>query len=271
LLVVLVVACGGSSLDSTRLDDTARLPGVAGPDVSSDTSAALIEARVVITSTIALDVPAVRDTYFSVGELTRSYGGFVAQARIAEDDNSAASLRLRLPANRHDEFLASLRDLEGAKVRREETDSSEVTAEFTDLESRLRNLQRSEAQYQTLLNRAETIDEVIQVRGRLDDVRGQIEQATGQLNLLSDQTSFATINLTLAAAAAPARSSIAKPLAVFEDAMQAAVVVALVGVNLLVIGLVAAIWLVPAGLVALLAWRFAGRRLRTIGERILSW
>jgi len=277
-LLALAAACGGSDLDSSgggsgespRQGDTgSTAPG----DVDSPlASADMTDSKVVVMSAIDLEVTGLRRAYESIGALARSLGGFVAEARIADQESdSTASLRLRVPASRHDDLLASLRELDGAKVQREETSAKEVTAEYTDLQGRIRNLQRSEAQYQELLGRAASINDIIQISSRLDDIRGQIEQAQGQLNLLNDLTDFATVSVTLSVPPPSARSGVSKPLEVLEDALDASVVVALVVVDAIVVLLVAALWLVPIGLAGLFGWKAFGRHVRAIYTKIVSW
>jgi hypothetical protein len=165
--------------------------------------------------------------------------------------------------------MQALRGIKDAKVRREESNAKEVGAEYTDLESRIRNLQRSEAQYQSLLNRAGTISEIVQVSAKLDEVRGQIESAQGRLNLLSDSTDYATVSVTLTPPLA-AIAGMPKPIEVFESAFATSQLAVLLILNGAIAVLVFAAWVVPLGLAGLFAWRL-GRRLKALGVRILSW
>ena len=173
-----------------------------------------------------------------------------------------ASVTLRVPAAQYDATLASLRSIEGAKVQSEGSKSSEVTEQYTDLQSRLRNLERTEGQYLKLLEQAKTIPEILQMNDRLDNVRLQIEQIQGRLKVLDQMSELATIDLQLApfplvVKGEDGRRSLGE---VFADAWEASLEsvekVAAAGIY----AGVAVLWLVvPAGLL-LLAARRAFRR-----------
>ena len=73
----------------------------------------------------------------------------------------------------------------------------DVTAEFTDLESRLRNAQATERQLLEIMGRAETVEDTLAVQRELGAVREQVEVFQGQLNVLASQTSLSTITIYL--------------------------------------------------------------------------
>ncbi|HLF71441.1 MAG TPA: DUF4349 domain-containing protein [Dehalococcoidia bacterium] len=276
LLAGVAFACGGSTGPSggggSGASDIAAPAEDAPRSGEASQSSASVETKVVVRSTIAIDIKDVRGAYDLIAARTRDLGGYVADATLTDGSSRpTASLRLRVPAARNEELLASLRGLSGAKVRSEQTQATEVTAEFTDLESRLRNLQVSEAQYQALVSRAGTISEIVTVSAKLDEVRAQIEETQGRLNLLTNQTSFATVSVTLAVAPVAGASGVAKPYEVFVDALEASWTVAIVVVDMVVVALVAVLWLAPLGIVGVVGWRLFGRRLRAVYARVSSW
>jgi hypothetical protein len=210
-----------------------------------------------------LEVPQLRDAYLRVAAMVRSFGGFVADSSIEADgsDSDKATMRLRVPASRHDELLSALRGMSSGHVIKESSTAQEVTAEYTDTQSRLSNFQAAEAQYRELLKQAKSIDEILNVQSKLDNIRGQIEQARGQLNLLDNEVDYATVNLTLTVPGASASEGIATPKEAFDDSWNAATVIARVALNLGIMVLVAAIWLaVPAAIVLAAVWLTSRRQ-----------
>jgi hypothetical protein len=277
VLALLVVGCGADE-GTVPADTETGSAGGAPPSVSDSEdpadNAALfdVQRELVVTSFITLEVDSLRGAYLEVGQLARSAGGFVADGSISsEDERGRASLRLRVPATRHDELLNSLRDLDGATIKGEQTTAQEVTAEYTDLQSRLRNLKLAEAQYQTLIERAESVDDILAVTAQLRDVRGEIERYQGQLNVLDDLIAMATINVTLVTPPAVASEGQPSPAEVISDAVDASIEVAHFLLNAAIVLIVVAIWVVPASVVGLLIWKRIGKRVVAIGNRILSW
>jgi Domain of unknown function (DUF4349) len=277
-LSVLAVACGGeefgpeSNSAGSSSGSLAVGPDVA-PDASTDsatTSSALTAPdRLIVTTDIDIEVGALQEAYVDISGRARDLGGFVADAqRSAAEEQESAFLRLRIPAPRHEELLTALRNLPDANVTREESTAREVTAEYTDLRSRLTNLQATEAQYRTLLTRAGDIEDVLKVTAKLDQVRGDIDQTEGRIKLLEDQSDFATVAVRLRLPPpVEARSGLASPLDVLVDAATTSLTVAHAALNVAVVLFVAGAWLIPATLIALLV----RRRFRRQFAAVKTW
>jgi hypothetical protein len=139
----------------------------------------------------------------------------------------------------------------GVTVDTESSNSNEVTEQYTDLVSRLRNLERTEQQYLTLLTEAKSIQDILTVQDRLSGVRSQIEQIQGRLKVLDDLTDFATINLVVAPVVAKAAegSSGWSLSEVFVTSLEGSLVAAQFVAAGIIVLFVAGIWLViPVGL-----------------------
>ena len=207
--------------DSLSRDATGAPAGASAPDASAKSaeafgsggsgnsgglpdSSADFARKVIVNASLSLKVQDVNAAFAEANRLARTAGGYVQQSSfINVNDNKdapqrTASITLRIPSAQYEATLASLRGIEGAKVVSEGSKSSEITEQYTDLQSRLRNLERSEAQYLTLMDQAKTIADIIQLTDRLDGVRGQIEQIQGRLNVLDQLVDLATIEVSLA-------------------------------------------------------------------------
>jgi hypothetical protein len=131
------------------------------------------------------------------------------------------------------------------------------------------NLRATEAQYQALLVRAGSIDDVLKVTAKLDEVRGDIEQLEGRIKLIEDQSEFATVavHMTLPPVVAQPASGLQSPVRVLVDAVETSLTVAHAFLNVAVVLFVAGLWLVPALVIATLA----RRRLRRPVEAVKTW
>jgi hypothetical protein len=264
-----LAACGGSGGSDGATRGGGPIAGSsADPPGSGVVGDASIERKVVITSSIELRVEDLHDAYIEAQAIAREAGGFVAESLLRGGDaGEASTIRLRVPASEHDAVVSRLRGL-GVDVASESQNAREVTEEYTDLASRLANLQRTEAQYQQFLARAGTLDEVLSVSGRLDAVRGQIEQTEGRIRLLDDLTDFATVNVSLVLP--PAKAARPGPLEVFAGAWDVSLDAALITANLLAVMLVLLLWALVVAPFGLLGVRF-GRRLAPVARKIMDW
>ncbi len=221
--------------------------------------------KIIFTASLALRSDDVGRSFSDALGLARTNGGYVEKSQFTGDaDDQArrsASLTIRVPSANYEQLLASLRNLSGATVDTEGSNSNEVTEEYTDLQSRQRNLERTEQQYLTLLESAKTIPDILTVQDRLSGVRSQIEQIQGRLTVLDDLTDFATVNVSIVPVIArvedpkPANWKLSEVFVEsWERSFEAARYVAAAGV----IALVTAAWLgVPAVL-----FYFVARRVR---------
>jgi len=133
------------------------------------------------------------------------YGGFVQSSSTAGTKVHTGELLLRVPADRFDQALSDLRAL--GTVQRQSIAGEDVSAQFVDLDARLRTWESQEAVLLDLMGQATSIESTIRVQGELQDVQFRIEQIQGQLRLLEDRTIFATIQVSLAEPGAPVAAS----------------------------------------------------------------
>ena len=247
---------------------SAPLSGGAIPGATGDEPLPALEVgrKIIFTANLSLDAENVSSAFSDAVSLARTNGGYVEKSQFSNDtdDNAkrSATLTIRVPVQNYDVLLSGLRTMGGVSVDTEGSNSNEVTEQYADLSSRLRNLERTEAQYLTLLERATTISDILTVQDRLGGVRSQIEQIQGRLQLLDDQVEFATVNVALAPLAVtveqPKPSGGWKLSEVFVESWQVSFEVARYAAAAGMIVLVAVAWLgVPVALLF-----FVGRRMR---------
>ena len=135
--------------------------------------------------------------------LAGRYSGFVLSTSIEGRDSRSGTLVIRVPSDRFEEFVNEVKDL--GEVRSESISGQDVTQEFVDLEARLRNLRAQEAVLLRLFDKATTVAATIRVQSELGRVQLESEQLRGRLRYLEDQTSLATLSISVAEkGAAPA-------------------------------------------------------------------
>lgn len=155
------------------------------------------ERKIIKTGYITLEVADVAETMGKVAEVADELGGYVVSShKYEEEKKPSGSIRIRVPADRFDEAFDRLRQLAIA-IPYESTEARDVTEEYVDLQARLHNLEATEAQYLALLEKAETVEEMLKVQQALSDVRGEIERIEGRIKYLERTTDMALIEVTL--------------------------------------------------------------------------
>ncbi|MCC6382796.1 MAG: DUF4349 domain-containing protein [Dehalococcoidia bacterium] len=255
----------GESARDASVSSTAPAAAKDAPAPAVPALASALDRKVIFNATLSLAVNDVGAAFQQASRVAAGLGGFVDKSSYSSPAGSVetrtASLTLRVPAARTQDALAALRQIDGARVTAESSRSSEVTEQYTDLQSRQRNLERTEQTYLGLLQQAKTVQDILTINDRLDGVRAQIEQIQGRLKMLDALSEMATVDLSLALPAA-ARASTGGPTGVGE-AFVAALDWSADALRYLaaagVVGVVAVVWLAIPAAVLILGVRFLRR------------
>jgi Domain of unknown function (DUF4349) len=195
--------------------------------------------------------------FASVTRIAENNGGFVLSSQTSGE--RAGTLTLRIPAKRFDDAMLSLRAI--GTVQAQSVTGKDVTAQFIDLQARLRIAKSRRTVLLGLQSSASTLGDVLTVQRQLDDVQLQIEQIQGQINFIDDQVAQATIRVDLREKDAPTaqQDTIENPS--LGSAWDRSVQGFLNVVSAVVIGLG---YLIPIGILALALWllTLAARRRR---------
>lgn len=164
---------------------------------SAPASQQAAQRMVIKTATISLQVPKVADAEASIRARAEQLGGYVVSVQTnGSGDSQTSTITFRVPAA---SFGAALADVEGlaSKVLARSVGGDDVTAEFVDLDSRLRTLEATRERLLDLLAKATKVEDALQVNQALTDIQGQIEQIQGRMKYLKDSAAMATITADL--------------------------------------------------------------------------
>ncbi|MHB1357441.1 MAG: DUF4349 domain-containing protein [Anaerolineae bacterium] len=223
--IALVVACspqrsmGTSSVSEDRMPQaTAAAPRVdeaakgrsPGTSVSSDASLSAATApQLMIIRTVYMTVimDDVEKGALDLASLVTTYQGYVADSKLwREKDLTYASITLRLPAESLDLLLSIIRG-KAVRIESENITTADVSQEYVDLDSRLRNLQATEKELVELLatirERTSKAEEVLAIYREITTIRGEIEQIQGRQKYLENLASLATVQVEIRPAATP--------------------------------------------------------------------
>lgn len=115
-------------------------------------------------------------------------GGYVQQM-------SGTQITLRIPAANLRPAMEMLGKF--GVVEHRSLSTQDVSAEFVDVESRIRALEETHKQLLTLLGKARTVEEALHVRQALDEIATQLEVLKGRQRQLENLTAYSTLTLQL--------------------------------------------------------------------------
>ncbi len=140
-----------------------------------------------------------------ISRMADDMGGFVVSANLYQSrlesgaEVPRASITIRVPAERLNEALDQIRSQSDRDPLNERIESQDVTSDYTDLQSRLRNLQNTEAQLTKIMDEAIRTEDVLSVYNRLVDIREQIEVIQGQIKYYEQSAALSAIAVELIA------------------------------------------------------------------------
>jgi hypothetical protein len=237
---------------ATSSTSQANSPAVpAQSDGLTDTSAQVLDHMVIRTAQVTVEVADMESALAQARAIASRAGGFVSASdthveKVNDQDRTVANLTLQVRSDSADSAMSDLRAL--GKVTAESSGSQDVTDEYVDLDSNLRNLQASEAAILKLMDRATQIQDVLSLQRELTNVRGQIERIQGRKTYLERRTDMATITLALrmpGPASAQTTSGTWDPIATALRGWLASLSVLRVAADALIVVLAFSWWLVP--------------------------
>ncbi len=168
---------------------------------TSGKSNSTVEEKIVKTVDLSVQTKEY-DAYVSA--LTSSVsklGGYVENSTsnmgsyYSVNSNRSSRLVVRIPSAKLDEFISGA-EVKGKITSKTETQEN-VTLKYVDLESRINAYKTEQKTLTGLLEKAESLADVLQIQERLSEVNYQLETYTAQLRVLENRVSYSTVTINI--------------------------------------------------------------------------
>lgn len=165
-----------------------------------ETSRKLIKTVNISAETEDFDtlVPALQKQVEALGGYIESISVYDVNSYYVENQRvkqRCASLTARVPKEKLDGFLAQFGEQVNVTSRSENVE--DVTLRYVDLESHKKALLTEQERLLALMEKAETVEDIIAIEGRLSEVRYQLESMESQLRTYDNQIDYSTLYLNL--------------------------------------------------------------------------
>ncbi len=177
-------------------DDSVTTDAMDDGDESGGQVAELVTQERIIVRTVDMHI-VVTDVSASVdstADLAEEFGGWVVSSNRSAKHRGFVSIRV--PADRLDEAIQRLRD-SAVDVESEIISSRDVTDQYVDLQSRLKNQQATEDALIKLLERASKVEDALRIRESLSQIQEEVELLLGKIQLIEQTAAFSLLNLVL--------------------------------------------------------------------------
>ncbi|MFQ5617063.1 MAG: DUF4349 domain-containing protein [Anaerolineales bacterium] len=197
-------------------------------DIDDSTTNTGGERIVIKNANMSIVVSDPVQTMETITNMAEEMGGFVVSSNLyyVTLENGVevpqANVTFRVPAERLTEAISQIESGAG-RILSKNVSGKDVTQEYTDMQSRLRNLQAAETQLQGIMDEAKDTEDVLNVYNRLVGIREQIEVIQGRIRYFEQSATFSSISLDILADEAVQPLTIGgwQPVGVAKDAIQA--------------------------------------------------
>ncbi len=164
-------------------------------EFSEERAALVAQNRIIVrTVHIELEVDDVAESIEEIAQGAQRDGGWVVNTD--RSSKHIGFISVRVPAAKLDDVLNWMRAV-GVDVLSEASTSTDVTDEYYDLRSRVESMQATEEALTRLLDRAEKVEEALEVQRELARLQVEIEAHLGRIKLLEETAAFSLVNVTL--------------------------------------------------------------------------
>ena len=205
LLICSLLAGCAANMDSNVNGKGQMLqsPGAAGEGIydsaSNQETTEIIGRKLIRTITIQAETKDLDALMADLDAQLATLGGYVQNKQVhgsaSENSQRYASMTLRIPAEKLDEFVQHVEDNTNITSNRETAE--DITLTYVAVESRLTALQTEEQRLLELLAEAKDMSDLLQIEDRLTEVRTELEQVKSQLQVYDNQVSYGTVYLTV--------------------------------------------------------------------------
>lgn len=186
-----------SSNDTSEFSSKASDKSVEVNDNESKSSRKLIRTKSVTVETKNLD-----KSLEKVNTAIDTFGAYVEHSTLDSpsyvseyDDKRTYTMTIRVPEDKLDAFMNQL-DSTGTVTSATES-TEDVTLQYTDIEAHKKALKTEYDRVMELLDKAETMDQILALESKLSDLRYQIDSYESQLKVMDNQITYSTVSLTL--------------------------------------------------------------------------
>jgi hypothetical protein len=194
---------GRVNLAVERAVGSAMRPPSSPAPVEAD-AAAVWGRRIIRHATLEVELDDVDRAVTRLTDLVEAAGGYVADTQVQSDEKGVAraTVTAYMPPTAFGRALGDLERIGHTRARR--VTGQDVSEEFVDLEARIRNFERHEAQLLSFMGKAQKVADLVSLEQELARVRGEIERLSGRIRFLRARTEMAAIQVSLVRVVGPA-------------------------------------------------------------------
>jgi|GEM_PF-1914993 len=194
----------GAMPAESKAPNAAAKPTAPGQPGGSTPTELPTDRKIILNASFDMRVKDVDEGITKVDAAVRQAGGYVQESRVSRTkvEGRIVNMTLRVPSGHYGSIKDLVRSLGDVAGQREWTE--DVTAQFVDLEERIKTKEIHLSQLQKLYAKGGSIKEMMELEQEINRVTADLESMKGQMRVLSNRIDFSTITVNLFEPGAPA-------------------------------------------------------------------
>ena len=168
------------------------------PSESFTSTTATSDRKIVKTASLSIKTKNYDAFMSTVGQKLEQLGGYIEQSQEYNYDNASnrsAEMRVKIPADKLETFIEEL-TAEGT-VTSKIIGSDDITNSYIDVESRIKALETEEETLLGILEKAQSLSDVIELQQRLSTVRADLESLKAQKQSYDSMVEYSGVTLDI--------------------------------------------------------------------------
>lgn len=207
LILLSLAACGSASSDSSfaytgDVSDSAengKIDTAASYENGESTETAA-DQKLIYTANVSLETSSYTDSVSALRKLIQDSGGRIdSESESIHTSGSEnfhySDFTIRVEPDKLESFLNSLADI--GTVTSRSLSSENITQQYNDNEVQIAALEKEEQRLLAMMDKAETVEDMIAVESRLTEVETQLNQYKTQKSYYDNQVAYTTVYLSL--------------------------------------------------------------------------
>lgn len=205
VLALLLAGCGASSNASAPMakEEAMEAPAAdvlySGSTMDGGAGAQLIDQKLIKTVSIRAETEDLDAMLTQLNAQIADLGGYIEYqdsyngSMYSGYRSRSADLTIRIPAQKLDGFITQVEGF--SNIISKNQSQEDVTLQYVDTQSRMDALEVEQQRLLELLEKAETMTDLLEIEARLTEVRYELESITSQMRVLENQVNYATVEL----------------------------------------------------------------------------
>ena len=217
ILSVLQTGCGGSTssydmADSVKEESYYEAPAMeessmvntSGSTAQTTSKVKQNNRKLIRTVELTVETDNYEELMTSLETEIESMGGYIElkdafhgnlYSKYEGNRNRNASLTVRIPSNKLDEFTGKVGEI--GNITFESESVEDVTLKYVDIASHKKMLQTQQDRLLQLMEEAETMEDIITIESRLSEIRYEIESMESQLRTYDNLVDYSTVRISI--------------------------------------------------------------------------